>query len=107
MILKEAPVPHPIPFDVDVPVLVTTDNRGVFFGFVAIPHDPVTKTITLRDARCALTWPVSQRGFLGLAAQGPLPETVVGPAVPRLTATAVTSIAAVTQDALDAWNNQP
>jgi hypothetical protein len=58
-------------------VLVTTQHRGVFFGYA-------TKTdgdaIELKRARNVLYWPTDNKGFLGLAADGPASGSRVGPA---------------------------
>ena len=48
-------------------VLVTTEHRGVFFGYAT---DPDGDTITLRACRNAIYWSADVRGFLGLAATG-------------------------------------
>lgn len=50
------------------PVLVTTEYRGVFFGYAA---DTSGDTIALTGARNIPYWDASTKGFLGLASAGP------------------------------------
>ena len=58
-------------------VLVTTAHRGVFFGYAGKTDGP---TIKLRSARSCIYWPTAQKGFLGLAAEGPVNGSRIGPA---------------------------
>lgn len=60
----------------DRPVLATTSYRGVFFGWAS---DTEGERIKLRAARNVVYWPAQQRGFLGLAQNGPLRGARVGP----------------------------
>lgn len=70
-------VNHPNRNKVERAVLVTTAHRGVFFGYATKTDG---ETIKLRAARCCLYWPPEQKGFLGLASDGPLKGARVGPA---------------------------
>ena len=83
-------------------VLVTTVHKGVFFGRLESFEDDL-KIVTLNDARNCIYWSEEVHGFLGLAATGPTKGTRVGPAVPVLTLTDVTSIADCTAEATKAW----
>ena len=58
-------------------VLVTTEHRGVFFGYT---DDTSGDIIKLRAARNCIYWPTEQKGFLGLASKGPLKGSRIGPA---------------------------
>lgn len=51
-----------------VPLVVTTVHKGVFFGY-GTPTDE--KTIKIDRARMCVYWPSETHGVLGLAAQGP------------------------------------
>ena len=84
-------------------VVVTTVHRGVFFGRLE-SFDSKGKVVVLQGARNCLYWPASVQGFLGLAATGPDKGTRVGPAVPVLTVTDVTSVADCTPVATAAWD---
>lgn len=63
----------------DRPVLVTTAHRGVFFGYVNGNYTPGDAIIHLRAARNVVYWPTGQRGFLGLASDGPKSGARIGP----------------------------
>jgi hypothetical protein len=85
------------------PVLVTTSYRGVFFGYAA---DTGGGTIKLRACRNCLYWPAAQKGFLGLAATGPLDGARVGPPA-DVELRGVTSVAEVTPEAVRRWESAP
>jgi hypothetical protein len=85
------------------PVLVTTEYRGVFFGYSA---DTDGDTIKLRRARNCVYWPTTVRGFLGLATHGPLAGSRVGPAA-DITLRKVTSVIECTPEAVERWEAAP
>lgn len=84
------------------PVIVTTEYRGVFFGYAT---DTSGDTIHLKRARNALRWSDKTGGFMGLAERGP------GPGDSRIGAPAdielrkVTSVVEVTPEAERVWVN--
>ena len=84
-------------------VLVTTLHRGVFFGYT---RETSGKTIKLRAARCCIYWPSEQKGFLGLAANGPLSSAKVGPAA-DIELRDITSVSECTPAAATAWESAP
>ena len=84
-------------------VLVTTEHRGVFFGYTSKIDG---ETITLRNARNCIYWSASVKGFLGLAATGPDLTCKIGPKA-DLTLRAITSVAEVTPEAVKAWEAAP
>lgn len=84
-------------------VLVTTAHRGVFFGYATKTDGP---TISLRKARNCIYWPTSNRGFLGLAANGPDKEAKVGPAA-DIELRDITCVAEVTEAAAKKWEEAP
>lgn len=88
-------------------VLVTTENRGVFFGFLADEDNQAPASVTLTDGRNCIYWSDSTKGFLGLASDGPDEHCRVGPKASRFTVYGVTSIADVTQDAVARWESAP
>ncbi len=51
------------------PVLVTTEHRGVFFGYLV--GEVTQAQVTLAKARNVTYWDQATKGFLGLAAAGP------------------------------------
>lgn len=86
-------------------ILVTTEYRGVFFGF--LESGPDQGVVTLIQAQNCVYWNSAVHGFMGLAVQGPTKECRIGPPVTRLTLTKVTAIIEVSPEAVEAWKGQP
>lgn len=86
-------------------VLVTTANRGVFFGY-AEDRSTAPTTLKLTRARCCVRWQ-GVRGFLGLAENGPNDDCRIGPAAEALELFNITSIADVSAKAVEAWERAP
>lgn len=84
-------------------VLVTTEFRGVFFGYVKEDKKSPDQ-ITLTDVRNCIYWSSDVGGFLGLAANGPTSGCKIGVQVSELTVYKVTSIAPVSDEAAKKWN---
>lgn len=84
-------------------VLITTDNRGVYFGRV-LDDSKCPEAIVLADARVCVTWDTGHRGFLYLAVEGPKDVADVSPAVGRLTVYGIATIAECTPAAAEAWD---
>jgi hypothetical protein len=82
-------------------VLVTTEHRGVFFGYLA--SEPTKEKVAITKARNVVYWTQEQHGFLGLASAGPDKGCRVGPAVPGLTLWDITSVAEVSSEAVEKW----
>jgi hypothetical protein len=81
------------------PVLVTTEFRGVFFGYAA---DTSGDTVHLKRARNCIYWPSTQGGFLGLAAEGPAKGARIGAAA-DVELRKVTSVTECTPAAVEKW----
>lgn len=81
-------------------VLVTTEFRGVFFGYLA---EREGNWVALERARCAIYWNTSG-GFLELAEDGPNDGSRIGSVAPRIELFGVTSISDVTAKAEEKWN---
>jgi hypothetical protein len=82
------------------PVLITTEYRGVFFGYA---HDTSGDTIILTNARNCIYWPSTQGGFGGLATVGPAKGSRIGERVTKIELRKITAVAEVTADAAAAW----
>lgn len=85
------------------PVLVTTEFRGVFFGYVTDDKKAPTQ-ITLKDARNCIYWSADCGGFLGLAANGPTRNCRIGRKISDITLYKITSITAVEEAAQKEWD---
>lgn len=84
------------------PVLVTTQWRGVFFGYLV--GEPGER-VAIHRARNCLWWPQEQQGFLGLATTGPIQGARVGPPADELVLYGVTAIARCTDEAAQRWED--
>lgn len=84
-------------------VLVTTQHRGVFFGYAG---DTDGETIKLRAARLCLYWSKDVKGFMGLAATGPSTLCRIGPPA-DITLRNITAVAEVTPEAVTKWEAAP
>lgn len=85
------------------PVLVTTEHRGVFFGYA---EDTSGDTITLKRGRNCLYWSADVKGFLGLANSGPTADCRVGPPA-DIEVRKITCVAEVTPVAVLKWEAHP
>ena len=94
------------------PVVVTTEYRGVFFGYLESEEiigegEDLCVTVELKKARNCIYWDASVKGFLGLAANGPGDQCRIGPAADELKLYKVTSIAKATPKAAKNWEKAP
>lgn len=85
------------------PVLVTTEFRGVFFGYLDGEPNALPEKVTLKNARNCVYWSSDTKGFLGLASTGPTTNCRIGPEVPEITLYKVTSITDCTPAAQEQW----
>lgn len=84
-------------------VVVTTKDKGIFFGRV-VDESNAPRTIKLRDLRNCLYYPQAVKGFLGLAVSGPLAGSRVGPSCPEpCDLYDLTGIFTCTPEAIAAW----
>ena len=85
------------------PVLVTTEHRGVFFGYADdVDGDP----IRLKRARLCVYWSSDVKGFMGLAANGPTDNCRIGPPA-EIQLRNITAILEVTPEAVKKWEAAP
>lgn len=83
-------------------VLVTTEFRGVFFGYVK-DDKKLPEQVTLTKVRNCIYWSADVGGFLGLASNGPTSSCKIGAEVPEVTLWKVTSVTPVTEEAAKKW----
>lgn len=84
-------------------VLVTTEHRGVFFGYAKKTDG---ETIKLRSGRLCVYWSREMRGFMGLASVGPSKDCRIGPPA-DIELRAITAVAEVTPEATAKWEAAP
>lgn len=87
------------------PVLVTTEHRGVFFGYVDDENN-FPEQITLTKMRNCIQWR-GLKGFLELTTTGPTGECRIGPAASRGTLAKCTGRWDIGPDAAKAWESAP
>lgn len=81
------------------PVIVTTEFRGVFFGYAG---DTSGDTVRLSRARNAIYWSAKTGGFMGLAESGPGKGSRIG-ARADIELRKVTAVLEMTPEAVKAW----
>lgn len=90
------------------PVLLTTLQRGVFFGYAA-KTDGFAKdgaTVKLTRSRNVIYWSADCRGFMGLAATGPTKSCKIGPCA-DIELRNVTAVLEVTKEAVEKFEAAP
>lgn len=85
-------------------VLITTEFRGVFFGYVK-DSKKLPAEITISGAKNCIYWSADCGGFLGLAANGPTSGCKIGKRVPEVTLYKITSVTPVEDAAITKWEN--
>ena len=85
------------------PVLVTTEHRGVFFGYAT---DTSGDPIKLTRARLCVYWSSDVKGFMGLAATGPTRSCRIGPPA-DIELRKITAVLEVTPEAVGKWEAAP
>lgn len=82
------------------PVLVTTEYRGVFFGYA---EDTTGDVIKLKKARNCIYWSAAVGGFMGLADRGPDEHSRIGAQVDEIELRKITSVVEMKPEAVSAW----
>jgi len=81
-------------------VLVTTEKRGVFFGYLIGEPDRECLVVKLAKCRMVVSWDAATRGVVGLAATGPTDGCrVTAAAGDESTLNGVTAVFGVTDSA--------
>ena len=84
-------------------VLVTTQHRGVFFGYADKTDG---ETIALKRSRLCVYWSADVKGFMGLASGGPTAKCRIGPPA-DIALRNITAVLEVTPEAVKAWESSP
>lgn len=85
------------------PIVVTTEHRGVFFGYVEPDYEYSPDKIELENARMCVYWSSSTKGVVGLAADGPNENCKITKKAPKLTAWKITAVLDCTPEATEQW----
>lgn len=84
-------------------VVVTTEHRGVFFGYT---DDTSGDIIALKRARLCLYWSTDVKGFMGLGGKGPTKGCKIGPPA-DIELRKITAVISCTPEAAKAWEAAP
>lgn len=91
-----------------VPVVVTTEHRGVFFGYVdQASFETHVKTVQMQSVRVVTVWTKEMHGFLGLTVIGPSGSCHVSPGCIEGKIHDVTGVWRCTPQAVKAWEAEP
>ena len=82
-------------------VVVTTEHRGVFFGYTTDPD--TADVMTLECARMAIYWSAETRGILGLAERGPQKGSRISAQAPSMTIRKITAVMPASDAAVAEW----
>lgn len=85
-------------------VVVCTDKRGVFAGYVT---DTDGDRIVMTKPRMCVLWDQATKGVLGLAATGPTKGCRVTLAPPRIELRGITCVIDCSPEATAAWEASP
>lgn len=82
-------------------VIVTTEYRGVFFGYT---KDYSGDIIELKAARLCVYWSSDIQGFMGLAHFGPSKDCKIGPPA-DIEVRKITAVLKPTAEAIKKWED--
>lgn len=90
-------------------VLITTEHRGVFFGYTAATDEEIlaNKSARVRSVRNCVYWSADVKGFGGLTTSGPTANCKIGPAIPSAQILAITGVWDCSPEAVKAWESAP
>jgi hypothetical protein len=87
-------------------VIITTQHRGVFFGYLASKVDK--GRLSIARARNVLYFDTATKGFLGLASTGPTNGCRIGPSVlGKSTLFDITGVFEVSDEAVKRFEDAP
>lgn len=90
----------------EIAVVITTEHRGVFFGYINPAHVNDDQ-IEAKQARLCVWWSAAMHGFMGLASMGPDKQCKIGPAVESITLRKITSVIKCSPEAIAKWKAEP
>ena len=92
-------------FDNHKPVLICTQHRGVFFGYVPKDYDITQRTFTdIKGARLAIYWGTT-KGVMQLAESGPTRSSKIGAPATIEVLHDITGVFPVTEEAAKKWTS--
>lgn len=90
------------------PCVVTTEHRGVFFGYLENPEETdLSQPVKIYGKQMCTYWSQKMRGVFGLAKFGPDKECRIGAPVEWALIKNVTAIVGCSKEAEENWLKQP
>lgn len=88
-------------------VVVTTEHRGVFFGYLEAKNNHAPERVTLAHCQMCVSWSSSVRGVVGLASAGPNNECRVTDPATSAEIWKITGIFDCSDNAVSNWEAKP
>lgn len=85
------------------PVVITTEARGVFFGYLPDGQTKLPAEVELENVRMCVYWSTDVKGVLGLASNGPTKDCRITNRVPKVTLYKVTAVLDCSPQAQESW----
>lgn len=85
-----------------VPVMITTEHRGVFGGLIPESQDLTARSMALSQARMAIRWGTT-RGVMELCDTGPTDSTKLSAVADIPMLHDITGVFAITEEAWRKW----
>lgn len=92
--------------DGKIAVIVTTEHRGVFFGFIE-PEDVDKDPIKIYEKQMCTYYSKDMHGVFGLAKFGPSSDCRIGSPVDWAIVKKVTSVVSCSDEAVENWKKKP
>lgn len=87
-----------------IPVLVTTEYKGVFVGLVPDNQDMDARSFPLMQARMAIRWGTS-KGVMQLAESGPTSSSLISAKADIPALHGITAVFSITPEAWEKWQS--
>ena len=84
-------------------VIITTEHRGVFYGFIENDQDVNARTMPLKNAKMAIKWG-TDKGVMQLARTGPTNRSKISAEADIPALHDITAVFVVTEEAQKQWN---
>ena len=90
-----------------IPVLVTTEGSGVFFGRIKNESEANNNPVVVQDCHMCVYWDRGVKGVLGLASRGPGDASKISGGGNTYRLHNVTAVATISEDAAKKWESKP
>ena len=89
-----------------VAVMITTDKRGVFMGYIN-EEDANNDPLIVENMHMCVHWSEATRGVIGLASHGPLEGSRITAAAPKALLKGITAVVHISPEAEKRWLDKP